>query len=39
MSFGLADDPAEANRFDPDDDTREIAMIQRKRLEAELEEG
>ena len=30
---------ARPNRFDPDDDTREIAMIQRKRLEAELEEG
>ena len=37
--FGLADEPGAANRFDPDDDTREIAMIQRKRLEAELEEG
>jgi spermidine/putrescine transport system ATP-binding protein len=37
--FGLADEPGAVNRFDPDDDTREIAMIQRKRLEAELEEG
>jgi spermidine/putrescine transport system ATP-binding protein len=37
--FGLADEPGAANRFDPDDDTRELAMIQRKRLEAELEEG
>ena len=38
-SFGLADEPGDATRFDADDDTREIAMIQRKRLEAELEEG
>jgi spermidine/putrescine transport system ATP-binding protein len=37
--FGLADEPGTVNRFDPDDDTREIAMMQRKRLEAELEEG
>jgi len=37
--FGLADEPGTANRFDPDDDTREIAMIHRKRLEAELEEA
>ncbi|MAT17964.1 MAG: spermidine/putrescine ABC transporter ATP-binding protein [Leifsonia sp.] len=34
--FGLADDPADLRRFDPDDDTKSIALQQRQRLEAEL---
>ena len=37
--FGLADEPAEALRFDPDDDTQAIAIAQRRRIEAELEEA
>lgn len=36
--FGLADEPGEEPRFDPDDDTQAIAVAQRKRIEAELEE-
>ena len=34
-----ADDPDTAPRFEPDDDTRAIALKQRKRVEAELEEA
>jgi len=37
--FGLADEPAEEPRFDPDDDTQAIAIAQRKRIEAELEDA
>jgi spermidine/putrescine transport system ATP-binding protein len=37
--FGLADEPAELPRFDPDDDTQAIAIAQRRRIEAELEEA
>ena len=37
--FGLADNPAESDRFDPDDDTQTLAVMQRKRLEVELEEA
>jgi spermidine/putrescine transport system ATP-binding protein len=37
--FGVADEPAEALRFDPDDDTQAIAIAQRRRIEAELEEA
>jgi spermidine/putrescine transport system ATP-binding protein len=37
--FGLADDPAASPRFPADDDTQSIALAQRKRLEAELEEA
>ncbi len=37
--FGLADDPAEVPSFEPDDDTKSIALTQLKRLEAELEEA
>jgi spermidine/putrescine transport system ATP-binding protein len=37
--FGLADDPAAAPRFDPDEDTSQIATQRRERLEAELEEA
>jgi len=37
--FGLADEPDEAARFDPDDDTQAIAIAQRRRIEAEFEEA
>ena len=37
--FGLADEPADEPRFDPDDDTQAIAIAQRKRIEAELEDA
>jgi spermidine/putrescine transport system ATP-binding protein len=37
--FGLADDPAAAPRFEPDDDTSQIATQRRERLETELEEA
>ena len=37
--FGLADDPAAAPRFEPDEDTSQIATQRRERLEAELEEA
>jgi spermidine/putrescine transport system ATP-binding protein len=37
--FGLADDPTAAPRFEPDDDTSQIATQRRERLEAELEEA
>ncbi len=37
--FGLADDPADAPRFEPDADTNSIAMQRRASLEAELEEA
>lgn len=37
--FGVADEPSEALRFDPDDDTQAIAIAQRRRIEAELEEA
>lgn len=37
--FGLADDPAAAPRFEPDEDTSQIATARRERLEAELEEA
>ena len=37
--FGLADDPALAPRFEPDEDTSQIATRRRERLEAELEEA
>jgi len=37
--FGLADDPADAPRFEPDEDTSQIATQRRERLEAELEEA
>jgi spermidine/putrescine transport system ATP-binding protein len=36
-TFGLADDAAASPRFEPDDDTTEIATQRRERLEAELE--
>jgi len=36
-TFGLEDDPAIGPRFDPDDDTRAIAVQRRERIEAELE--
>lgn len=36
--FGLVDEPGVEPRFDPDDDTQAIAVAQRKRIEAELEE-
>jgi spermidine/putrescine transport system ATP-binding protein len=39
QGFGLADEPDEALRFDPDDDTQAIAIAQRRRIEAELEEA
>lgn len=35
--FGLDDDPEPAGRFDPDDDTRALALAQRHRIEAEFE--
>ena len=38
-TFGLADDPADAPRFEPDEDTSQIATARRERLEAELEEA
>jgi len=38
-TFGLADDPAAAPRFEPDEDTSQIATQRRERLEAELEEA
>lgn len=37
--FGLEDDPAAAPRFEPDEDTSQIATARRERLEAELEEA
>jgi spermidine/putrescine transport system ATP-binding protein len=37
--FGLEDDPADSPRFEPDDDTSQIAAQKRERLEAELEEA
>ncbi len=37
--FGLADDPADAPRFEPDEDTSQIATQRRERLESELEEA
>jgi len=37
--FGLADDPALAPRFEPDEDTSQIATQRRERLEEELEEA
>jgi spermidine/putrescine transport system ATP-binding protein len=37
--FGLADEPAPEPRFDPDDDTQAIAIAQRRRIEAELEDA
>jgi len=37
--FGLLDEPGPAQRFDPDDDTQAIALAQRRRIEAELEEA
>ena len=37
--FGLADDPAEAPRFEPDADTKSIAVQRREKLEEELEEA
>jgi len=39
FGFGLADEPSAEPRFDPDDDTQAIAIAQRKRIEAELEEA
>jgi spermidine/putrescine transport system ATP-binding protein len=38
-TFGLADDPADAPRFEPDEDTSQIATQRRESLEAELEEA
>ena len=35
--FGLEDDPAAAPRFEPDEDTSQIATQRRERLEAELD--
>ena len=37
--FGLADDPADAPRFEPDTDTKSIAVQKREKLEEELEEA
>jgi spermidine/putrescine transport system ATP-binding protein len=37
--FGLEDDPAATPRFEPDEDTSQIATQRRERLEAELEEA
>ncbi|MES1169073.1 MAG: TOBE domain-containing protein, partial [Leifsonia sp.] len=37
--FGLADDPADAPRFEPDEDTSQIATQRRERLAEELEEA
>jgi len=37
--FGLADDPATAPRFEPDEDTSQIATQRRERLETEFEEA
>jgi spermidine/putrescine transport system ATP-binding protein len=37
--FGLADEPAESPRFEPDTDTKAIAVQRRESLEAELEEA
>jgi spermidine/putrescine transport system ATP-binding protein len=37
--FGLADDPSAAPRFEPDEDTSQIATQRRERLESELEEA
>ena len=36
-TFGLADDPAASPRFEPDEDTSQIATQRRERIEAELE--
>lgn len=36
-TFGLADDPSASPRFEPDEDTSQIATQQRERIEAELE--
>ncbi len=38
-AFGLADAPPEEERFSPDSDTGAIAVAERQRLEAELEEA
>ena len=37
--FGLADDPADGPRFEPDTTTRSLAIQKREKLEAELEEA
>jgi spermidine/putrescine transport system ATP-binding protein len=37
--FGLADDPADLPRFEPDTDTKSIAVQRRIALTAELDEG
>jgi len=37
--FGLADDPADSPRFEPDTDTKSIAVQRREALSAELEEA
>ena len=37
--FGLADEPGDEPRFAADDDTQAIAIAQRKRIEAELEDA
>ena len=37
--FGLADEPAEAPKFDADASTQSIAVQRRQRLEDELEEA
>jgi spermidine/putrescine transport system ATP-binding protein len=37
--FGLADDPADGPRFEPDTDTHSLAIQRREKLEAELEEA
>ena len=37
--FGLADDPADGPRFEPDTDTKSIAVQRREKLEEELEEA
>ncbi len=38
-TFGIADDPATGPRFEPDTDTKTIALERRERLEAELDEA
>ena len=37
--FGLADDPADAPRFEPDTDTKSIAVQRREALTTELDEA
>ena len=37
--FGLADDPADGSRFPADTDTKSIAVQEREKLEAELDEA